>query len=152
MTSAPPAVAAPPAIQTAAWLFRPTAFLDRCRRRYGDIFSVRFVGFQTPMVMISDPEAISALYKGRENGLPPGRSFALEPVMGPRSVLLLEGTEHLSRRKLMLPAFHGERMRAYETVISVVARAEVDSWQVGTPFAIHWPPCVIPAAYSGLNV
>ena len=89
------------------------------------------------MVMISDPESISALYKGRENGLPPGRSFALEPVMGPRSVLLLEGTEHLSRRKLMLPAFHGERMRAYETVISEVARAEVDSWQVGTPFAIH---------------
>ena len=137
MSPSPPAVGAPPALQTAAWLFRPIGFLDRCRRRYGDTFSVKFIGFETPMVMISDPEAISALYKGRENGLPPGRSFTLEPVMGARSVLLLEGKEHLSRRKLMLPAFHGERMRAYESVISEVARAEVDSWAVGSTFPIH---------------
>ena len=89
--NAPPAVAAPPAIQTAAWLMRPIEFLDRARRRHGDTFSVKFLGFTTPMVMVSDPEAVSALYKGRENGLPPGRSFALEPVMGSRSVLLLEG-------------------------------------------------------------
>ncbi len=96
-----------------------------------------FVGFQTPMVMISDPASIGTLYRGRENGLPPGRSFALESVMGARSVLLLEGAEHLSRRKLMLPAFHGERMRAYEDVIGEVARAEIDSWPVGSTFAIH---------------
>ena len=135
--SLPPAVAAPPAIQTARWLFRPTEFLDSCRRRYGDTFSVRFIGFETPMVMVSDPASISALYKGRENGLPPGRSFALEPVMGSRSVLLLEGSEHLSRRKLMLPAFHGERMRAYEALISEAARGEIDAWPVGDAFAIH---------------
>ena len=133
----PPAVAAPAAIQTAAWLYRPTRFLDWCRRRYGDTFSVMFIGFKTPMVMISDPESIRSLYKGRENGLPPGRSAALEPVMGSRSVLLLEGSEHLSRRKLMLPAFHGERMRAYETVISEVARTEINAWRVGSTFPIH---------------
>jgi len=96
-----------------------------------------FIGFKTPMVMISDPESIQALYKGRENGLPPGRTVALEPVMGARSVLLLEGSEHLSRRKLMLPAFHGERMRAYEDVISEVASSEIDSWRVGSTFPIH---------------
>lgn len=133
----PPEVTASPATQTAQWLLRPTEFLDRCRRRYGNTFSVRFIGFQTPMVMLSDPPSIGALYKGRENGLPPGRSFALKAVMGSRSVLLLEGDEHLSRRKLMLPAFHGERMRAYEDVISEVARAEVDSWRVGSEFPIH---------------
>jgi cytochrome P450 family 135 len=135
--SSPPAVAAPPALQTAAWLFRPTAFLDRCRRRYGDTFSVKFVGFETPMVMISDPAAVAELYKGRENGLPPGRSFTLEPIMGARSVLLLEGQEHLSRRRLMLPAFHGERMRAYESAITEVVTAEIDSWHAGSTFAIH---------------
>ena len=135
--SEPPAVKAPPAAQTAAWLFRPTEFLEWCRRRYGDTFSVKFIGFQTPMVMISDPGAISVLYKSRENGLPPGRTFTLEPIMGARSVLLLEGPEHLSRRKLMLPAFHGERMRAYESVITDVVRAEIGSWRVGSQFPIH---------------
>ena len=103
----PPGPSAPPAAQTARWLFRPIEFLDSCRRRYGDAFSVKFIGFQTPMVMISDPESIAALYKSRESGLPPGRTLALEPVMGPRSVLLLDGREHLSRRKVMLPPFHG---------------------------------------------
>jgi len=135
--SLPPGPAVPPAVQTAQWLFRPIRFLDSCRRRHGDTFSVKFIGFATPMVMISDPEAIRTLYRSRENGLPPGRSFALEPVMGPRSVLLLEGAEHLSRRKLMLPPFHGERMRAYESLIAEVATAEIESWPLRRPFPIH---------------
>src|SRR5690242_7079989 len=90
-SSLPPSPTAPPAVQTVTWLFRPIAFMDRCRRRHGDAFSVKFVGFQTPMVMVSDPDAIAALYKSRESGLPPGRTVALQPVMGSRSVLLLEG-------------------------------------------------------------
>ncbi|MBA2240068.1 MAG: cytochrome P450 [Solirubrobacterales bacterium] len=124
-------------MQTARWLFRPIEFMDACRRHHGDAFSVRFLGFQTPMVMISDPAAIGALYRGRESGLPPGRSFALEPVMGSRSVLLLEGSEHLSRRKAMLPAFHGERMRKYESVITEVIHAEIASWPLGSSFPVH---------------
>lgn len=96
-----------------------------------------FLGFETPMVMISDPEAIKALYKGRENGLPPGRTLTLEPVMGSRSVLLLEGADHLSRRKAMLPAFHGERMREYESLIANVTRAEIATWPTNTVFPIH---------------
>ncbi len=133
----PPGPSAPPAVQTARWLFRPIEFMDACRRHHGDAFSVRFLGFQTPMVMISDPAAIGALYRGRESGLPPGRSFALEPVMGSRSVLLLEGSEHLSRRKAMLPAFHGERMRKYESVITEVIHAEIASWPLGSSFPVH---------------
>ncbi|MDX6582352.1 MAG: hypothetical protein QOI10_1536 [Solirubrobacterales bacterium] len=133
----PPGPSAPPAVQTARWLFQPIDFLDSCRRRHGDAFSVKFIGFQTPMVIISDPESIRALYTSRENGLPPGRSFALEPIMGPRSVLLLEGPEHLERRKAMLPPFHGERMRAYESVIGEVVDAELDRWPLDRPFPIH---------------
>ena len=127
----------PPAVQTVHWLFRPIEFMDSCRRRHGDAFSVRFIGFETPMVMISDPESIRALYRSRDNGLPPGRSFALEPVMGQRSVLLLEGSEHLSRRKAMLPAFHGERMREYESLITEVVDREIDSWPLADSFPIH---------------
>jgi cytochrome P450 len=133
----PPGPSSTPAIQTARWLFKPLEFLDSCRRRHGDAFSVRFIGFTTPMVVISDPESIRALYTSRENGLPPGRSFALEPIMGARSVLLLEGREHLSRRKVMLPPFHGERMRAYESVIAEVVDAEIDRWPLDEEFAIH---------------
>jgi cytochrome P450 family 135 len=137
MSTLPPGPSESPAIQTARWLLRPIAFMESCRRRYGDAFSVRFLGFERPMVMLSDPEAIRALYTAHEHGLPPGRSIALLPVMGPGSVLLLEGREHLARRKLMLPPFHGERMRSYEATVREVAEREIESWSEDRQFAIH---------------
>ena len=76
MSTLPPGPAAPPAIQTLRWLLRPISFLESCRRRFGDAFSVQFLGFQSPMVMLSDPEAIRTLYTAREHRLPPGRTVA----------------------------------------------------------------------------
>ncbi len=137
MTALPPGPTLPPVAQTTRWLVRPIAFLEACRRRYGEAFSVQFLGFQTPMVMLSDPEAIRALYTGRDHTLPPGRTVALRPIMGPRSLLLLEGDEHLARRRLMLPPFHGERMRAYEDTVREVVARTVEEWPVGEPFALH---------------
>jgi cytochrome P450 family 135 len=124
-------------VQTLRWLARPISFLESCRRRFGDAFSVSFLGFQTPMVMLSDPEAIRALYTVPGHRLPPGRTVALQPIMGARSLLLLEGREHLARRKLMLPPFHGARMRAYEDTVREVVSREVERWPVGEPFALH---------------
>jgi cytochrome P450 len=137
MSPFPPGPTEAPALQTARWLLRPIAFMESCRRRYGETFGVRFLGFERPLVMLSDPEAIRALYTAHEHGLPPGRSVALLPVMGPGSVLLLEGQEHLARRKLMLPPFHGERMRSYEATVREVTERELDSWSDGSAFAIH---------------
>jgi cytochrome P450 len=119
------------------WLVRPIAFMESCRRRFGDEFSVRFPGFERPMVMLSSPETIRALYTAPEHGLPPGRTISLLPIMGASSVLLLEGKEHLARRKLMLPPFHGERMRSYEEIMRAATERQIDSWPEGETFAIH---------------
>jgi cytochrome P450 len=127
----------PPIAQTARWLLRPISFLESCRRRYGDSFSVRFLGFTTPMVMLSDPDAIKSLYGNAQHGLPPGRTLALLPILGPRSLLLLEGRDHLARRKLLLPPFHGARMRAYESTVREVVAADVAQWPEDEQFAIH---------------
>jgi cytochrome P450 len=124
-------------VQTLRWAFRPLPFMDDCRRKYGDSFSVRFLGFERPMVLISDPVAIKALYMERSHGLPPGRNIILEPILGSGSLLIQEGAEHLSRRKLMLPAFHGERMRSYEAAMDEVVSAEIDSWPLEREFPIH---------------
>ena len=133
----PPGPREPPVLQTLQWLLRPISFLESARRRYGDVFSVRFLGFTTPMVMLSDPDAIRALYTNAEHGLPPGRALALLPILGPRSLLLLEGRDHLARRRVMLPPFHGARMRAYEATVREVVAADVDAWPEGVPFAVH---------------
>jgi cytochrome P450 len=133
----PAGPSAPPIVQTMHWLLRPISFLESSRRRFGDTFSVRFLGFRTPMVMLSDAEAIRALYSKPEHGLPPGRTLALLPIVGPRSLLLLEGRDHLARRRLMLPPFHGERMRAYESTVREVVARDVESWPEREPFALH---------------
>jgi cytochrome P450 family 135 len=133
----PPEQSSRPAAQTMRWMFRPIEFLEEGQKRYGDIFGIRFIGFHTPLYFTSDPAAAKAVYANSRNTLPPGRGATLEPVMGSRSILLLEGKEHLARRKLMLPPFHGERMRAYESVITEVVTREIDSWKPGEPFRIH---------------
>jgi cytochrome P450 len=137
VSALPPGPSAPPLAQTVRWLLAPIEFMEACRRRFGDAFSVRFLGFERPMVMLSDPQAIRALYSEPAHGLPPGRTVALRPIMGPQSVLLLEGPAHLERRRLMLPPFHGERMRTYEYAIAEIAREEIDSWPLGEQLVLQ---------------
>jgi cytochrome P450 len=127
----------PPLVQLAWWLLRPISFMESARRRYGDAFTVRFLGSARPTVMLSNPEAIRALYAEQSHNLPPGRTLALRPIMGSSSVLLLEGPEHLTLRKAMLPPFHGERMRSYESIVREVAEREIASWPDSEPFALH---------------
>jgi cytochrome P450 len=137
VTSLPAGPSEPPLIQMAWWLSRPIGFLESCRKRFGDAFSVTFLGSQRPTVMLSNPEAIRALYTNHGHNLPPGRTLALRPIMGASSVLLLEGREHLTLRKAMLPPFHGERMLSYEEIVRDVAEREVASWPSAEPFALH---------------
>jgi cytochrome P450 family 135 len=133
----PPEPAMSPLRQTLAWSVRPFGFLERCRRELGDSFSLTFLGFERPMVMITEPAAIKALYTERDQGLPPGRNIFLEPILGSRSLLLLQGADHLAHRKLMLPAFHGERMRSFEPMMEAIVDAEIDAWPLGEEFPLH---------------
>jgi cytochrome P450 len=111
--------------------------MQECREKYGDSFSVKFMTFERPMVMISDPAAIKALYTEREHGLPPGREIILTPIVGARSLLVTEGADHLAHRRVMLPPLHGERMRSYQPLVEEIVDREIDSWPLGKQFAIH---------------
>jgi cytochrome P450 len=133
----PPEPTSSPLVQTLRWSFRPLPFMQENRERYGDSFSVKFLTFERPMVMISDPAAIKALYTERSHGLPPGRDIILTPIVGPRSLLVTEGADHLAHRKLMLPPFHGERMRSYQPLVEEIVDREIDTWPLGEEFPIH---------------
>jgi cytochrome P450 family 135 len=133
----PPGPRAPAALQTAGLIGRPVSFFERCRRRFGETFSARVLGLG-PIVFISDPPSLKRLFGAdRQNTIAPGRNIVLAPVLGQRSLLLLEGDEHLRRRKLMLPPFHGERMRAYESVMAQATERELATWPVGRAFRLH---------------
>jgi cytochrome P450 family 135 len=133
----PPALDLPPPIQTLRLMARPVPLMEKGRREIGDSFTIRAAPIQT-MVFVSDPDSIKAVFASdRVNTIAPGRNLILAPLLGPESLLLIEGDRHLQRRRLMLPPFHGERMRAYEEVIRDATEREMDTWPVGTEFPIH---------------
>ena len=75
--------------------------------------------FDSKFVMVFDPDVVKQVFRGPHEQLRAGEANApLGPVLGARSVLLLDGDEHLRQRRLMLPSFHGERMRDYEKVMT----------------------------------
>src|SRR5919199_4044217 len=120
-TSLPPGPRLPRTLQTAAFIFQPVRWIDWNRRRYGDMVTFRSL-FDPCFVMVFDPELVKQVFRGKPNRLRAGEANAvLGPVVGANSLLLLDGAEHLRERKLLLPPFHGERMRAYEDVMREAA-------------------------------
>jgi cytochrome P450 len=128
----------PRIVQAWLWLKKPTWFLDHCWRTYGDVFTMR-LPLGNDLVHIADPGLVKAVFGGNTDVLRAGEAngAVLEPLLGPNSVLVLDGPEHLRQRKLMLPAFHGDRMRAWDTTIRDITRAEIARWPVGKPFALR---------------
>ncbi len=109
----PPGPRLPMPLQTLGWIARPGPFLERCRDRYGDAFTLRIANEGT-WVMLSDPAAVKQVFTGDPELLHAGEANAiLRPILGPSSVLLLDDGAHLAQRKLLLPPFHGARMKAY---------------------------------------
>ncbi len=134
----PPGPSLPVPLQTLRWLRRPLPFVLRCRERYGDVFTVRIAPTEGPWVMLADPDAVKEVFTGPPDALLAGEgNEILAPVLGARSVLVLDGREHLAQRKLLLPPFHGERMQRYGDLMGTIAEREVASWPRGTPFALQ---------------
>ena len=133
----PPGPPYPSAVQTLGWWTRPVAFLERCRARYGRRFTIRLLG-TPPFVMLSDPEEVKQVFTAPPEVLHPGEGARiLEPVVGRNSVILLDEERHLEQRKLMLPAFHGERMERLTGLMTEVAEREAARWPLDEPVALH---------------
>ncbi|HUA74370.1 MAG TPA: cytochrome P450 [Solirubrobacteraceae bacterium] len=133
----PPGPRMPSALQMVGWWARPTAFVERCRARYGPRFTIRLPA-QPPFVVLSDPEEIKQVFQAPPEVLHPGEGAKiLEPVVGPNSVILLDEAPHLRQRKLLLPAFHGEKMQRLSGLMTELAEREVASWPLEEPVALH---------------
>jgi cytochrome P450 len=132
-----PAVPLSRTLQTARFVFRPIAFLEHWRAELGETYRANLFG-PGDVVFLSDPESIKKLFMAdRVNTIAPGRNIVLAPLLGHGSLLLQEGDEHMRRRKLMLPPFHGERMRGYESLIAAATERAIAAWPLGTEFALH---------------
>jgi len=132
----------PPRPDLSAWMMGagfmlvPTRFLDACHERCGDYFTLRPTA-DREIVVTADPEAVRRVFTGDPDLLHAGEgNITLAPLLGPGSVLLLDGAEHLRHRRLLLPPFHGERMRAYGETMAEVAERRIAEWPSGRGFAV----------------
>ena len=133
----PPGPTASRARQTLRWIYRPGAMLEDCQRRYGDMFTLR-IAHEGTWVFLAHPDMVKQVFTGDPRVLHAGEAnIVVQPFLGNHSVLLLDEAAHMSQRKLMLPSFHGERMRGYEQTMAEVAAAEIDSWPSGEPYAVR---------------
>ncbi len=122
--SLPPGPRLPRAVQALARVWRFEELSDRGHARYGDSFTVR-VGTAPPAVLTRDREVIKRLYTGDPLGKRHGNDVLVQFV-GAQSLLMLEPPQHLARRKMLLPPFHGERVQSYARLMERLAAAELD--------------------------
>lgn len=133
----PPGPAAPPIVQLWRWAYRPVELLDACARDHGAWFTLRFPRGMR-VVFAADPAAVKDIFAADPAKLHAGEgNFFLKPLLGEGSILVLDGAEHRRARRLMMPPFHGERMRAYGRTITDIAERRVAAWPRGRVIPLH---------------
>jgi len=137
-TSLPPGPRMSSFLQTLAWTLAPTWFMRRCMRMVGEAFTVTFFPSGIRFVMLADPAAVKEVFTAPPDVAPSAAGNSpIRPIVGSSSVLVTVGAEHLRQRKLLLPPFHGERMREYEQTIVAATRADMATWPRGRPMRVQ---------------
>lgn len=134
----PPGPRLPSAVQALGWVNRPMPFMERCRERYGDTFTldIRHWG---QWVFLCDPDDVKKVFSSGVETV--GVDIAnplLGPILGSRSVMLLDEPEHLRRRRILLPLFRGRHLEEGAVTSVDVARRAIASWPTNEPFEL-WP-------------
>lgn len=133
----PPGPALPAIAQSALWLARPISVMESCSVRYGDTFTLNWIG-TGKIVFVSAPDLIKEIFTGDPKVLHAGEGNSIvEPLLGKSSLFVLDEDAHLRQRRLLLPPFHGERMQTYARVMRDITDRAIDAWPRSRPFSLH---------------
>lgn len=109
-------------------------FVSACRRRYGDVFTLRVAAMGT-MVYLADPADIKAVFAGDPTIFHAGEANSvLSTLLGGSSVLVIDEDEHHQRRRQMLPPFHRDAVARQTEIMAEIAAANIAGWPVGRMF------------------
>lgn len=129
----------PALLQTLQLVTDPIAFLDRAARQYGDPFTTRVLGWNSPpVVFFGNPDAIAQIYTTQADCFELGKvTHVFRPLTGDRSLIMLDGVQHQRQRQLLMPPLHGEQMRVYGHLICEITRQVIANWTLNEPFSIR---------------
>ncbi|HEY9598301.1 MAG TPA: cytochrome P450 [Cyanophyceae cyanobacterium] len=126
-----------PWLQLIQWIANPFGLLEDCAKSYGDTFTLR-LGKLPPLVFFSNPQAIQEIFTADASQFDVGRANRIiEPLVGANSILLQDGDRHQRQRRLLMPPFHGERMRNYGQLICEITEEVTSQWEIGNPLTIR---------------
>jgi len=135
--SAPNALKLPKFLQRLWWVIDPIGYMEAAAKIHPDLFTAEVVGIGADLVFVSDPQAMQMmltndrkLYKALGE---PNRFLAT--LLGNYSIVMLDQERHKRRRQLLMPPFHGDRMKAYGTLITNLTRTIFDQVAIGEPFS-----------------
>jgi cytochrome P450 family 138 len=129
----PPGPKTPKLLNGIAFLVARNAFVRRLTARYGDALTIQMPGFGT-MVLVTRPDLVKQVYTAKADVLHGGKN-PLGEVLGSGSLFSMDEEAHLRERRMLLPPFHGERMRSYEAIIEEEALRGMAGWTDGVEFA-----------------
>ncbi len=126
-----------PLLQLIQWIARPLEYMDSCANRYGDCFTVKLGSFP-PIVFLSNSQAIENIFNANPNQFNVGSANAiLRRTLGDNSLIMLDGDRHQRQRQLLMPPFHGERMRTYGQLVSQITEQVTSQWTEGLAFTVR---------------
>jgi len=90
------------------------------------------------VVYITDPKIIRNVIKGDSKVFKAGAAYTvIDFIVGRKSLLLLDGPEHVRSRRLLLPPFHGRSVERYTSVIREVVAGQISRWPSRGPFKLY---------------
>jgi len=134
MSTLPPGPAWPSPLQVAQIIARPIPFLEACHRRYGDWFTLRLLGIQSPpIVFVSDPDALQAIFTTLAPQFDLGKvTYVFRPLTGDQSLIMQDGERHQRSRRLLMPALQGNPLCSYGPMVSQIVAEATVKWASGT--------------------
>lgn len=119
------------------WILNLFEVLEARAKRYGNPFLV--AKNASPLaVYFSNPKAIKQILTADPQTFEVGSANdILLPLLGANSLILLDGMKHQRQRKLLMPPFHGDRLRTYGKTICSITKQVISQWHLGEPLPIR---------------
>lgn len=134
-TYPPNASQAPIWLQKIQYTRNAIAYMEAAAQRCGEIFNAPVIGKQAVVLFISNPQALQRIFTNDTKQFIAPPNQLIQPLVGDYSIFSLEGSRHLRERRLLMPPFHGERMRSYGQLICELVDKVMSSLSIGTQFS-----------------